>query len=711
LAGLQASSSIINIIVSGSIYAGAQVGGLVGFQNSVNSIISNSNSSSTVRGTSYVGGLVGISLGLITDSYSSGNVFSGLNLGGLVGKQTSGNIINSYSESNITGTSDYNGGLVGKQEDGSISSSYSIGNVNAKARTGGLVGESNGSITNSYSTSNATGTSYVGGLVGRLSNNGSITNSYSIGKLYGTSYVGGLVGSGNYLTIKSYWDSTTSGIVTSATGTSKTTAEMQNQSTFIDWDFNNIWTMNNYPYLRSMMKVLYYNAGENGSIIGTTTQLIIKNNNGTEVIAIPNEGYHFTSWSDGVLTASRIDLNITSDISVTANFEIDTHTLTYIAGTHGTISGSSTQIINYGSNGIQVEAMPDEDYRFVEWSDGSTSSIRIDYNIREDKSFTAEFVINQRTLSYTAGSNGTISGDTIQTITIGQDGEEVTAIPNTGYHFTSWSDGVLTASRTDLNVTNSISVVANFAINSYLVEYITIDGGTITGSSTQTINHGSDGMSIVATPNRGYRFTGWSDGSTEATRYESNVTQNIELTASFRRNSKTYTTCTTYEYADWSFCDNGIQTRELINAYPLGCIQNDSIIRQSCDIEEDEEEKNKEEDKETTKATSTPTVTEVKKEKENNNIVIFTKDLQFNDTDEEIKLLQKFLNSQGFTISQTGVGSPGKETNYFGLLTKQALIKYQEAYMEDILTPAAFTKGTGYFGERTRGYINKIFNL
>ena len=45
--------------------------------------------------------------------------------------------------------------------------------------------------------------------------------------------------------------------------------------------------------------------------------------------AVPNTGYHFVDWSDGVLTAARTDLNVTANLSVTANFAIDTFTLTY----------------------------------------------------------------------------------------------------------------------------------------------------------------------------------------------------------------------------------------------------------------------------------------------------------------------------------------------------------------------------------------------
>ena len=70
-------------------------------------------------------------------------------------------------------------------------------------------------------------------------------------------------------------------------------------------------------------------------------------------------------------------------------------------------------------------------------------------------------------LTYTAGSNGTISGTSPQNIGYGNNGSEVTAVPNTGYAFSSWSDGVLAAARTDLNVTGDITVTANFTLLIY----------------------------------------------------------------------------------------------------------------------------------------------------------------------------------------------------------------------------------------------------
>ena len=67
------------------------------------------------------------------------------------------------------------------------------------------------------------------------------------------------------------------------------------------------------------------------------------------------------------------------------------------------------------------------------------------------------------TLTYNAGAGGSISGTTPQTVDYGANGSEVTAVPNTGYRFVRWSDGVMTASRTDTNVTADITVTAMFA--------------------------------------------------------------------------------------------------------------------------------------------------------------------------------------------------------------------------------------------------------
>src|SRR3989344_2945377 len=57
----------------------------------------------------------------------------------------------------------------------------------------------------------------------------------------------------------------------------------------------------------------------------------------------------------------------------------------------------------------------------------------------------------------------------------------------------------------------------------------------------------------------------------------------------------------------------------------------------------------------------------------------FTRDLDIGTMGEDVRALQQFLNAQGFMIAESGVGSPGNETDYFGSLTQAALGEFQAA--------------------------------
>jgi len=50
----------------------------------------------------------------------------------------------------------------------------------------------------------------------------------------------------------------------------------------------------------------------------------------------------------------------------------------------------------------------------------------------------------------------------------------------------------------------------------------------------------------------------------------------------------------------------------------------------------------------------------------------------------------------------------GEITGYFGEKTKQAVIRFQEKYYEDVLKPWGYTKGTGTIGKSTRAKLNEI---
>lgn len=267
------------------------------------------------------------------------------------------------------------------------------------------------------------------------------------------------------------WNTVSNGSGTSFTAT---TAVTSNITVYAQW------TINSYT--------LTYTAGTNGSITGTTPQTVNHGSSGTAVTAVPNSGYHFTSWSDSSTANPRTDTNVTGNISVTASFEADapaTYTLTYTAGAGGSITGTASQTVSAGGNGTQVTATADTGRHFVKWSDDVMTASRTDTNVSGDISVTAEFAINTYTLTYTAGTGGTISGTTPQTVNFGANGSIVTAVPSSGYHFVEWSDHVTTAEREDLNVSANLSVSATFALNS-IVTVTAID--PVTGYNTDSVD-------------------------------------------------------------------------------------------------------------------------------------------------------------------------------------------------------------------------------
>ncbi len=133
-----------------------------------------------------IGGLVGWNRGIITDSYSVGNVKGGNLTGGLVGSNWE-QIYNSYSTGNVTGYYTA-GGFAGSSNILSIiENCYSTGNVvgdkiSKGNNFGGFIGSLSGTVKNSLSTGTLIeGWSYNGGFAGTYGGyniKNDIVNSY-----------------------------------------------------------------------------------------------------------------------------------------------------------------------------------------------------------------------------------------------------------------------------------------------------------------------------------------------------------------------------------------------------------------------------------------------------------------------------------------------------------------------------------------------------
>ena len=87
-----------------------------------------------------------------------------------------------------------------------------------------------------------------------------------------------------------------------------------------------------------------------------------------------------------------------------------THTLTYIAGTGGSITGMTSQSLSYAFDGTAVTAVAATGYHFTGWSDGVSSATRTETDVTADNTVTATFAPDTQTLSTTTKLRGSSSG-------------------------------------------------------------------------------------------------------------------------------------------------------------------------------------------------------------------------------------------------------------------------------------------------------------
>lgn len=80
---------------------------------------------------------------------------------------------------------------------------------------------------------------------------------------------------------------------------------------------------------------------------------------------------------------------------------------------------------------------------------------------------------------------------------------------------------------------------------------------------------------------------------------------------------------------------------------------------------------------------------------------VFASDLSLGTINQEVQSLQIILNHLGYIVADSGPGSPGQETTKYGLLTRDAVRKFQCA-QKIACDGNEYTTGYGYVGKRTR---------
>ena len=250
---------------AGNVQGATKVGGLVG-SNWWGATNRNCMATGDVDGDNEVGGYVGKNRPrshVILCSATGKVTATGSDAGGFVGLNDKSTIEKSCATGQVSAAGYYVGGFIGRNGSSTIIQCSSLGNATAERYVGGFVGAGSANVyENCYSTSDVIpgdgSTQFMGGFVGKTDYWGSFQHCYSTGKLPATGYkVGGFIGN-NWTSkaaeiITCFWNTDTSGRITSDGGEGRTNDEMMRQATYIGWDFTDVWRIcedDGYPRLR-----------------------------------------------------------------------------------------------------------------------------------------------------------------------------------------------------------------------------------------------------------------------------------------------------------------------------------------------------------------------------------------------------------------------------------------------------------------------------
>ncbi len=184
----------------------------------------------------------------------------------------------------------------------------------------------------------------------------------------------------------------------------------------------------------------------------------------------------------------------------------------------GRIEGQALQKVQEGGSTEKITAIADDGYYFAGWMDEGAhltdetvrQAERIVHNVIEDVRCMAVFKLITCTVTYESDKNGYIDGDCVQSVTYGEPCKSVTAVPNIGYMFKEWSDGVKTATRSESELRENKTLTAIFETlqNTYTYDYKFADGNC--EDKEATLTYGQLNSARLAVPMREHaRFDGW----------------------------------------------------------------------------------------------------------------------------------------------------------------------------------------------------------
>ena len=186
-----------------------------------------------------------------------------------------------------------------------------------------------------------------------------------------------------------------------------------------------------------------------------------------ELTATPNTGYHFDNWSgDASGTSNPLNITMSSDKNITANFSINTFTITSSAGANGSVSPNGTTSNNYGTSRT-FTFTPDTHYHIadvvVDGVSVGTPSTYTFTNITASHTISVSFAIDEFSLTLNAANGSIDKNPNTSTYTYGSVVTLTAVQQSINYEFSNWS-GDLSGSvnPTTILMDGNKTVTANF---------------------------------------------------------------------------------------------------------------------------------------------------------------------------------------------------------------------------------------------------------
>ena len=307
------------------------------------------------------------------------------------------------------------------------------------------------------------------------------------------------------------------------------TATANTGYTFVNWTKNGTQVSTNASYTFNVTEAGDYIA--NFSLISYSITATANPSNGGTVsgagnynhgasctlTATANTGYTFTNWTENgsvVSTNASYTFTVTGAHTLVANFTLNSYTIAATANPSagGTVSGAGE--FNHGAS-CTLTATANTGYTFNNWTEnGSVVSSNPNYTftVNGARTLVANFTLNSYTIATTANpsAGGMVSG-------AGEynHGESctVTAIVNTGYTFSNWTENgavVSTDASYTFTVEGNRNLVANFANITYTITVSANPSNSGSATGGGTYNHGQS-CTVIATSADGYTFTNWTE--------------------------------------------------------------------------------------------------------------------------------------------------------------------------------------------------------